>query len=393
MAASSHTRRSPGEGSIYPTADGRLRGSVIVPDPRTGAQVRRYVSAKTRAAVVRKMDKIKKDAESGTLTTGITTGEYLADWLKLERPRVRPATWRQREQVVRSTLTPAIGTIPLAKLMPADVERMTTAIIASGRSPRTAASARVILRRALGDALRDGLVRRNVASLARPPRVPSRDLMAGRDYLTLPDLRRLIAAGSDPGDEDHAPSPVGPLVIVAATTGLRQGELLGLAWPDVDLVARTLTVRRSLARSYGPTGWDLAEPKSAGSRRTVNLPAAAVAAFEAQRTRQDAAHEVVGKAWQDVDNLVFTDDGGSPQRGYNVTRVFHAFLVSAGLPSVPFHALRHTAATAMLAAGVPLAVISRTLGHSTISITADIYAAVVPELRREASDAMDRALA
>jgi integrase len=369
-----------------------MRGSVIVPDPRTGGQVRRYVSAPTRAAVVRKMDKIKKDAESGTLTTGITTADYLASWLELERTRVRPSTWRQREQVVRTRLNTAIGAIPLAKLSPTDVERMTTAIITSGRAPRTAAATRVILRRALGDALRDGLVRRNVASLARPPRVPSRDLMAGRDYLDLPDLRRLLEAGSDPGDEEHPPSPIGPLVIVAATTGLRQGELLGLAWPDVSIGSRTLTVRRSLARSYGPKGWDLAEPKTAASRRTVNLPAAAVAALEAQRTRQDAAEEAVGSAWQNVDDLVFTDSVGSPQRGYTVTRTFHELLTSAGLPSVPFHALRHTAATTMLSAGVPLAVISRTLGHSTISITADIYAAVVPELRREASDAMDRVL-
>jgi integrase len=122
----------------------------------------------------------------------------------------------------------------------------------TGRSPRIAALTRVVFRRALQDALRDGLVPRNVAALARPPHVPSRSLDAGRDYYSTDDARRLLSAG-----KVH---PMGPLVTVAATTGLRLGELQGLAWSDLDLERGTLTVRRSLARA--PDGWRLAEPKT-----------------------------------------------------------------------------------------------------------------------------------
>ena len=205
-------------------------------------------------------------------------------------------------------------------------------MIASGLSPRTAALTRVVLRRALGDALRDGLVHRNVAALARPPHVPSRSLEAGRDYLGTDDLRRLLLAA-----KVH---PMGPLVTVAATTGLRLGELLGLAWSDVDEKAGTLTVRRSLARA--PGGWALAEPKTKRSRRTIDLPAAALAAFERQRELQDAARDAVGDAWQDTDNLVFTDGVGRPLRGSWVSHTFHDMLRAAGLPSIPFHGLRHS---------------------------------------------------
>jgi integrase len=272
---------------------------------------------------------------------------------------------------------------------------MTSALIAAGKAPVTAAGARVILRRALTDAVRDGLVVRNVAALARPPRVPLRDVK----YLDISQLRTLIAAAANEAlavsvadvDGRRVEMPIGPIVSLAAVTGLRQGELLGLGWVDTDLEARTLTVRRSLARS-ADGGWELAEPKTGRSRRQINLPDAAVEALARHGKAQEAAREVAGALWQDGDALVFTDALGRPLRGHNVTRQFHRLLEAAGLPPVPFHALRHSAATALLAAGVPLRVVADVLGHSTIVVTANVYAAVVPELRREAADAMDRAL-
>ena len=173
------------------------------------------------------------------------------------------------------------------------------------------------------------------------------------------------------------------------SSGLRQGEALWLSWRDVD--ARTLTVRRALAR-----GWDgrptLGLPKSDRSRRTIALPAVARDALDRQRVRQEAARAAVGTAWQDRDGLVFTDAVGRPREGRLITPALHAALARAGLPEIRCHDLRHTCATLQLAAGVPLAVISRTLGHSSIAVTANTYAAVTPDLRREAADAMDRAL-
>lgn len=156
--------------------------------------------------------------------------------------------------------------------------------------------------------------------------------------------------------------------------------------------AGTLTVRRSLSR-----GWDgkpaLGAPKSDRSRRTIALPSVARDALTRQRIRQDATKAAAGTAWQDRDGLVFTDSVGRPLVGRYVTPQLRHGLERAGLPPIRCHDLRHTAATLQLAAGVPLATISRTLGHSTLTITADIYAAVTPDLRREAADAMDRALA
>jgi integrase len=221
-------------------------------------------------------------------------------------------------------------------------------------------------------------VTRNVAALARPPRRTQREI----EYLHPAQLRTLLAACES--------DPIGPLVTVAATTGLRQGELLGLTWSDVE--EGTLTVRRALARARDG-GWELSPPKTSRSRRSVRLPAAAVAAFARQRELQEQDRAAVGNAWQDVEGIVFTDPVGRYLRGYNVTKAFQKLLMAASLPSVPFHALRHSAATALLSEGVPLRVVADVLGHSTIVVTANVYAAVVPELRREAADAMNRALA
>lgn len=383
-------RRANGEGSIYETADGRLRGAIAWTDAH-GKRQRRVVAGRTRAEVRRAIGKIRSELEQGVAPapTG-TVGEFLDSWLEASRQRIRASTWRQYESSTRRYLAPALGRLPLAKMTPTDVEQMTAGLIGSGRAPRTAALARAVLRRALADAVRDGRVHRNVAALARPPRVPSRSLEAGRDYLTTPQLRKLLTAA-----KVH---PLGPLVTLAAATGLRQGELLGLFWSDVDDEAGTLTVRRSLARSWEPSdgglaqGWALAEPKTARSRRSINLPGAATAALKRQRGLQEAARDATAGAWQDRRGLVFTDAIGLPLKGHDVNHAFHRILGAAGLPSIPFHGLRHSAATAMLAAGVPLKVVSEALGHSTITVTADRYAGVVASQFRDAAEAMDRAL-
>ena len=146
-----------------------------------------------------------------------------------------------------------------------------------------------------------------------------------------------------------------------------------------------------MARAWGG-GVELAEPKTRRSRRTIHLPAPALAALERQGDRQATVREAAGTAWQDRDRLIFTDAVGRPLYRVAVHRAFHELLDTAGLPSIPFHGLRHSTATALLTAGVPLRVVSDLLGHSGIAITSDYYAHVEPTLRREAADAMERTL-
>lgn len=382
-------RRGHGEGAIYEYRGG-WRGAIDVPGP-TGRQ-RRVVSGRTRADVVAKLDDLRRDLRLGTLAAGpsLTVADYLSDWIERHRARVRPSTWLVAESYVRVYLIPSLGRRPLVQLTAAEVEAALASFVKNGRpteagdkrprrpvSPVTARHVRAVLRRALSDAQRAGLVGRNVAADAAPPRVEHRPIT----YLSARDLGRLLDATAD--DE------LGPLYALAATTGLRRGELLGLTWADV--ADGRVSVRRSVGRVSG-NGWGIGEVKSARSRRTIPLPARARQALETQRTRQRFARNAAGSAWQDVAGLVFTDTIGRPLLPEHVSHRFAKDLQRTGVPRVRFHDLRHSAATTLLAAGVPLAVISEWLGHSGIAITASAYAAVVPELLTDAADAMDRAL-
>lgn len=158
-----------------------------------------------------------------------------------------------------------------------------------------------------------------------------------------------------------------------------------MTWP-----ATAWTVHRALSRALvgAPI---LGETKTPRSRRTIALPPAAVAVLAVQRTRQDAARKAAGADWQDCDGLVFTDALGRPLRHDGVSARFRSAADVLGLP-VRFHDLRHSAASMMLAGGVGLNVVSRTLGHSGVSVTADVYGHLADDSRAEAANAMDRAL-
>lgn len=374
--ATSRPRRSKGEGSITELEDGRFRGAIWLPDPDGNAR-RKYVRGRTRAEVSRKFTELREQAKGG-YPDGTTTGAFLTRWVETMRPEVRAATHREYARHVRQYWIPIVGSIELTKLSLGDVRAGMAALEARPLSRQTVRSARVTLRRALGDAQRDGLITRNVAALARPPSVERHEMRA----LTRDEVSRLMAATAD---DQH-----GPVFALAVGSGLRLGELLALSWDDVDLTERKMTVRRTLARTYDG-GYDFAEPKTKRSRRTVMLPALAVDALKRQKARQAALRLAAGTAWQDRRNLVFTDAVGRPVAPGHVSKAFRLAADRLGLP-VRFHDLRHTAATLLLSAGVPLKVVSETLGHASIVVTADVYAHVTPELKREAADAMDRAL-
>ncbi len=235
-----------------------------------------------------------------------------------------------------------------------------------------------MLRRALGQALRWGLVQRNAAALTDPPRVCHPEVRP----LTPAEARALL--GAVRGDRLEA------LFTVALALGLRQGEALGLRWEDVDLEAGTLRVAGALQRVDGALRF--VEPKSARSRRALNLPAVAVAALRAHRARQAAERLQAGPLWQEH-GPVFTTTVGTPLDAGNVRRAFKRHLRAAGLPpTVRFHDLHHTTASLLLAQRVHPRLVMEVLGHSQIGLTMDTYSHVLPALRQEVAAQMDALL-
>jgi integrase len=248
-------RRRRGDGSTHQTADGRWRTAITTPDEATGRRRRQYLSAPTERELLAKLNEARGARERGE-TTGRTPtlAAWSARWLVAKRLQDRPATWMNYRHALRK-LEPALGSVELARLTIADVETTLASLVAGGLAPSTVGLIRVGLGACLSDAVRDGVINRNVARLARAPRVPA----TRRPMLGPADLRRLFEAVAD--------EPIGPAVVLLGTTALRRGELLGLRWEDIDRKARTLEVRRQV--TYPRAGYAYSEPKTRRSYRTV----------------------------------------------------------------------------------------------------------------------------
>ncbi len=360
--------RGHNEGTLFlRKRDRRWVAMVSMADGR-----RRSASAATKSEGVALLrDLLRQRDASLEDPRRLRLGTFLERWVN-SVTGLSHATVRQHEMIVRRHLVPGLGQRLLSQLTPSDVD----AYLEDLRlDPQTKRHHRATLRRALGDAYRDGLVIRNVAALSRPPKMQK----AERTYLTAPQVRRIIEEARD--------EPYWPLWVLIATTGLRVSEALGLAWSDVDLTAQTITIRHQLARVNGE--WQRTRPKTRKSRRTIPLTAEAMDALREQRARQDLA---LGDHPRPIEGLVFTTEAGHPIHSTNVLPSWYRTLARLGLPRVTTHDLRHSSASILLAAGVPLPVIADLLGHSTIRVTADLYAHVGQGLRREAADAMHEAL-
>ena len=220
---------------------------------------------------------------------------------------------------------------------------------------------------------------RNVATAVDPPRVHREEIQP----LSPIQARAFLQAAQ----EDRLEA----LYVLAIHCGLRQGELLGLRWEDIDLDAGTLQVRRTLTAAKGDRVFTA--PKTVKSRRNLRLTAGAIDALRGHYQRQLKERERLAGLWQDQ-GLIFASEVGTPMNRHNLlNRSFKPLLRRAGLPhSVRFHDLRHTCATLLLGMGVHPKVVQELLGHSNVSITLDTYSHVLPSMGDQAASAMDDTL-
>jgi integrase len=374
-------RRGPNEGAIIDRTDteGRWEGRISL-GWHNGKRRRRSIYAATHGELLEKMAKARKDLKLGLPLTSDreTVGSFLARWLEdSARPRIKPRTYERFAELLRLHIAPELASVKLEKLSPGHVQRLLTHKRREGFAAQTVVSIRNLLRAALNQALRWGIVGRNVATLVDVPRIERPPVST----LSADEARRFLEAAK--GDRFEAVYTVG------LALGLRRGELLGLQWDCVDLDNSRITIVRSLQRIAGKL--QLTDTKTPKSRRTVPLPQYAVRALRAHRTRQLEDRLAAGPEWQER-GLVFTNISGGPVEPVTLRRRFKRLLKAAGLSDARFHDLRHSAASLMLAQGVPLKTIQEILGHSSIAVTSGFYAHLGEQLKREAADAMDRVL-
>ena len=365
-------RRGNGEGSIYKRANGKWCATLTIGHDENGKRKRRYLYGRTKGEVLEKIHALRGDQRAGLVVepSRVRVGEYAENWLEnVARMRVRITTLSNYETLVRRHVVPHLGGVRLNQLMPLHLQAWHATLERNGVSPRQRQATHVLLKTILGHALKLGLIARNPMDAIEKPRVARKEIQT----LTPEQIRDLLRAARGHRLET--------LAILAVATGARQGELFGLQWRDIHLEEATVTIQRTLIEARGKL--EFGEPKTARSRRRIDLPSYAVADLRTHRRRQAATpHPAM---------LVFTDTEGNPLRKSNFTRrVWHRWLKNAGLPRVKFHSLRHSHITTLLADGANLTAVSERAGHSRTSMTTDVYAHAVEGMQRELAARLDR---
>jgi len=318
--------------------------------------------------------------------TKLTVSEYLEQWLQgYVSSSTGPRTRERYEEIVRTHLIPALGSIPLTALQPAHIQTYYGKALQWGRrdgkgglSARTVHHHHRVLYEALKHAVKRGILIRNVAEAVDPPRPQHKEMAT----LGPEDVNRLLDAAQT--------SPYYALFYTAVFTGLRRSELLALRWRHVDLDLATLSVVETLHQLRNRQ-FVFRQPKSKRGRRLVALSPSLVILLWEHRVKQEAARKLLGAELLPSD-LVFSHPDGRPFRPNSVTRAFNRLANSIGLHGVRFHDLRHTHATLMLRQGVHPKIVSERLGHSSVAITLDTYSHILPGLQEAAARRFEEGL-
>ena len=355
-------------------------GAVIDVPTTTGKRKQKWITRDTRKEVERAMADALARIDRGAYIapTKKTLADYLDEWLANTKRTIRASTYSTYESLIRTQIKPRIGSVRLQDLNSFVLNALYDDLLSAGRrdgkgglSPASVRYVHSVIRKALNDAVKENLVPRNVADAARPPRVQGANIRtwSARELRTFFDhvrCDRLYAA-----------------YVVAGTTGMRRGEVLGLRWQDLDLDAGRASVAQTLI-VVGGYEVQFSEPKTARGRRMVALDPATGAALREQRERQMLERALMADAYHDHD-LVFCRENGKPLHPDAFSDAFWRHAKAAGLPRIRFHDLRHTHATLALAAGVHPKVVSERLGHASITITLDTYSHAIPAMQETAA--------
>jgi integrase len=349
--------------------------SVVVgkhPDGRPKRQLKRGFKTRGTADRARREVLLAVEDRNHVQRSRETVGEFFTRWLPAIEHTVRPSTFASYAMNIRTHVVPALGGTVLQEIGPEALNAFYSKLLKGGLSPSTVAYIHVIVHSALDDAMRWGSVVRNVSTLANPPRRQS--AKAAMRAWTKEDVSGFLT--SLEGDRLY------PVFLLAATTGMRRGELLGLKWGDVDLEASRAALQETrIVINHLPTA---SKPKREDSRRSVPLAPETVAALRAWRARQ-AEERLAGGPEYATTDFVFTEPKGEPLHPAAVSKAFLSRLRKAGLRRIRLHDVRHTFATLALQAGVPLKVVSEILGHKDITITANLYQHVTPSMMEQAT--------
>ncbi len=369
-------RNAPGEGSISRRPDGSYMARYPTRQPRAdGKRPIGYIYGRTLREVQRELRKAiaRRDAGIPQPDHKLTVKQYLTQWLEYTaRPSVKPTTYVRHENTVRLHLIPNIGHHKLQDLTPQHVRKLLLDLQKT-QAASTVTRIRAVLNTALQQAVRDGILQRNVASLVDRPRV-SRTVKPG---LPIEDAHALLRAVQGTRYE--------VLICVTLCFGLRRGEALGLRWKDVDLDKGVLHVTGQVVRL--PGGKVRQDSTKGGKSRQAPIPTPLVTMLRRHKDEQAFYKRIHADVWQEGHDLVFPNQRGGPMEPGRYNIILTRYLKAAKLPHYNVHALRHSAVSFLRALHVPDSVIMAVVGHANLTQTSQ-YGGVLDDLQSEALDKM-----
>ena len=358
-------------------------------DPGTGKQIQRSFSGKTQKEVREKMQAAIAELNNGTYLEPLkmTVGEWLDIWVAEYLGNAKPHTRKSYEGVIKNHIKPAIGAIKLTSLTRVQVQKMINGLRSTKQTsmgdkvnPKTAKNVHGVLHSALSQAILCGYLNTNPADRTVLPKRAKTEIQV-LDNEQLPAFLKAI--------EGH---PFQYLYQVDLFTGMRQSELLGLQWSDIDFENKVVTVRRQLQYlGSAKGGYMYATPKN-NKPRIIALPDKAVEALKRQRVMQNTARLAAGPLWNNPNDLVFTNEIGEHLKHDLIYRHLKRIFSAMGTPDLRFHDLRHSYAVLSLQSGCDIKTVQENLGHYAAAFTLDTYAHVTQAMRRDGADKLNRLL-
>lgn len=377
------TRKPKGEGSICKRSDGRwMWRDSSGHDPKTGKQKQVCLYGKTQAEVLQKKRAYLAELE----TTGhvispssITLEKWLDEWITTYCKTLKPRALETYRSSINTRIVPYLGKAKLKTLRQKDIQEFVNQLMDEGLSAKSVKNTHGVLHAALQKAVELEYIKSNPSNNIALPKLQKKEMQ------TIPETSIKSFLSLFDGDYFQ------PLITFALYTGLRQGELMGLSWDNVDLEHKALTVRQQLVLVTGE-GWRLTSPKH-DKVRTIPLTSQAMEILKEQKERQARMESESLGLWNNEYNLVFTNPLGRHICRTTLMEHWYRAIKESEFSNLRFHDLRHTFATYLLVAGVNYKVLSELLGHSSVSFTMSTYAHVSKALERDAAEKLEKFLA
>ena len=344
-------------------------------NPGTGKAIRRSIYGDTQAAVRKEMTVILREIDRGTYLTPqkITVGQWLDEWLDTYAAnKIKPTTYLHYQACIKNYIKPQIGAVELQALRGVHIQKIYNAMTNNGLSGKTVKNCAAVLHKALSVALKQGIIVANPCDAAEQPKVVQREIAPLRDE----DIPKFLEAIED--------SPFRNSLAVCLFAGLREGELLGLPWSQIDFEKGRITVSQQLQREKKTGGvYYIADTTKSGKPRTIEPPPLCFDYLRDEKRRQTENRLRAGELWNNPDNLVFTDELGTHLAIHTFYKYYKRIVASIGRPDARVHDLRHTAATVMIASGADIKSVQDFMGHATASFTLNVYAHTSEQMMKD----------